>query len=112
MEYIEAHVEHLLGRRVVDVDGQRIGRLEEMLAEVVDGETVVTEFHVGGAAVVERLAAFITQLPFFRYIPFARTGYCVRWEDFDLSNPRALRLTLRRAELKRVEIGVTAGRTS
>ena len=110
MQYIEAHVEHLLGRRVVDVDGRSAGRLEEMLAEVVDGETVVTEFHLGRAAVVERIAAFVVELPFFRYIPFARRGYCARWDQLDLSNPRALRLNVRCDQLARIDLGGGPGK--
>lgn len=104
VEYIEAHVEHLLGRRVVDVDGRSIGRLEEMVAEIVDGEAVVTEFHIGGAALVERIAAFVVQLPFFRAIPFARRGYRVRWQELDLSNPRSLRVTVGRDQLPRMQL--------
>jgi len=42
VEYHEAHVEHLLGRQVRDIDGRVVGRLEELRVEVVDGEYVVT----------------------------------------------------------------------
>jgi sporulation protein YlmC with PRC-barrel domain len=109
MEYLEAHVEHLLGRRVVDVDGRVLGRLEEMRAEIVDRETVVTEFHVGEAALLERIGEFVTQLPFFRYIPFARHGYRIPWNQFDLSNPRAPRVTVRADQLERINLDATTG---
>ena len=110
MEYLEAHVEHLLGRHVVDVDGKSVGRVEELRAEIVDGETVVTELHVGTVAFFERIAAFVTQLPFFEYIPFARSGYKVPWQQFDLSNPRALRVKVRRDELRQIDLADTAGK--
>ena len=110
MEFIEAHVEHLLGRRVVDVDGRHVGRLEEMLAEIVDGETVVTEFHIGSAAMVERIASFVVQLPFFQRIPFTRHGYRANWQQFDLSNPRAPRVNVRRDQLSRMELGESTGK--
>ena len=103
MEYFEAHVEHLLGRRVVDLDGRVLGRLEELHAEVVDGETVVTEFHIGAAALLERVGAFVTQLPFLRYIPFSRRMYRVPWQQFDLSDTLHPRVHARRDDLERVE---------
>jgi len=101
VEYLEAHVEHLLGRRVVDVDGQVVGRLEELRAEVVDGDTVVTEFHIGAGALLERIGAFVTQLPFLRYIPFSQRMYRVPWSQLDLSDTLRPRVRVRREELQR-----------
>jgi len=109
MKYHEAHVEHLLGRRVRDVDGQVVGRLEELHVQVVDGEHVVTEYHIGPAALFERAGAFITELPFFRYIPFARKGYRVPWTQVDLSDPHRPRITTRRSELRTMDLGESAG---
>lgn len=100
MEFLEAHVEHLLGRRVVDVDGRVVGRLEELHAEIVDGETLVTEFHIGAGALLERIGVFVTQLPFFRYIPFTRRMYRVSWQQFDLSDTRRPRVRMRRDDLE------------
>jgi hypothetical protein len=71
---------------------------------------VVTEFHVGAAALLERIAAFVSQLPFLEYFPFAQRGYCVRWQEFDLSNPRALRVTVPRDQLPRIDLAETAGK--
>jgi len=110
LKFIEAHVEHLLGSRVVDVNGVAVGKVEEMRAETIDGETVVTEFHLGTAAVFERIGAFVTQLPFFRHIPYARRGYRVRWNELDLSNPYALRVTVRRDQLARMELDAESGK--
>jgi sporulation protein YlmC with PRC-barrel domain len=104
MTITEAHVERLLGRRVHDANGQSIGRLEEFRVEIVDGEHVVTEYHVGGSAVVERIASFVAQLPFFRLIPFARTGYRIPWTDLDLSDPRRPRVRGCREELERMSL--------
>jgi sporulation protein YlmC with PRC-barrel domain len=109
MEYLEAHVEHLLGRRIVDVDGHVVGRLEEMNAEIVDGEMVVTEFHIGTAALVERVGAFVTQLPFFRHIPFSRHGYRVPWQQLDLSDTLHPRVRVRRDELERMDLWTSVG---
>ena len=104
VKYLEAHVEHLLGRRVRDVDGEIVGRLEEIHVENIDGDELVTEYHIGRAALIERMGAFITQLPFFRYIPFARKGYCISWTQLDLSDPLHPRATVPRADLQEMDL--------
>lgn len=100
MKYLEAHVEQLLGRRVVDADGIVVGRLEEMRAEIIDGELVVTEFHIGAGAALERIGEFVTQLPFLRYIPYTRHMYRVPWDQFDLSDTLRPRVRVRRDTLR------------
>lgn len=97
----EVHVELLLGRRVHDVDGHGVGRIQELHVEIIDGESVVTEYHLGGAALVERMAGFVRQLPFFRLLPGMRSEYRVRWKDLDLSDPRNPRLRVPRSALQR-----------
>jgi sporulation protein YlmC with PRC-barrel domain len=98
----EVHVEQLLGCRVRDSDGVVLGRLEDFRVEIVDGEAVVTEFHIGGAAVLERIAGFLSELPLIRYLPFRLTEYRVRWQDIDLSDGRRPRVVARKADLRRV----------
>ncbi|MDB4877203.1 MAG: hypothetical protein JWM41_3649 [Gemmatimonadetes bacterium] len=98
----EVHVERLLGYRVRDADGRHIGRLEDFRVEVVDGEAVITEFHIGSAAFVERITGFVSQLPLIAYLPFALKEYRVRWQDMDLSDPRHPRVLVPKAALDRV----------
>ena len=105
VEIHEAHVERLLGRHVRDAAGRTIGRLEEFQIEVVDGEHVVTEFHVGAAAALERICGFMAQLPFFGALADARKGYRVRWEDFDLSDPRHPRTRCNKEDMRRTRLG-------
>jgi sporulation protein YlmC with PRC-barrel domain len=81
----EVRVEHLLGRRVRDEGGRVLGRIEEMCVEVVDGELVVLEFHLGAAALMERIAGFTAQLPFLGWLG-KRKGVCVDWDALDLSD--------------------------
>jgi sporulation protein YlmC with PRC-barrel domain len=87
MRYHEAHVERLLGRRVHDDRGQVLGRIEEMFVEVIDGEYVVTEFHLGRGALVERIAGFVRQLPFFTLVARKPEPIRVEWQRMDLSDP-------------------------
>ncbi len=97
------HVEHLLGRRVRDADGVVVGRIEELRAEVVDGETVITEIHLGPAALWERLGGFALQLPFARFLPVSPREYRVPWSSLDLSDPWHPMTRERRAQLKQTQ---------
>jgi hypothetical protein len=88
MEFREAHVERLLGAQVRDSTGRVLGRIEEMCVEVIDGEHVVTEFHLGRGALVERITGFVRQLPFLSRIPGAREPMRIGWREMDLTDPR------------------------
>jgi len=100
----EIHVEHLLGRRVRDVAGAVVGRIEELRAEVIDGETVVTEIHLGPAALWERLGGFALQLPFVRFLPVARYEHRLPWSLVDLTDPDHPRVLERQANLRKVRV--------
>ncbi len=99
----ELHVEHLIGRRVHDVDGKSVGRVHELCAEHVDGEWVVTELRFGPAALLERVAGFVIQLPFFSLIPRGPRIRRARWQDVDLSDPSHPKLRVARESLDHVE---------
>lgn len=98
----EVHVEHLLGRRVRDVDDAVIGRIEELVAERVETAHVVTEFHVGPAALLERVGRFVHQLPLLNALPLMHWEYRIPWQLLDLSDPDRPRVRCRKAELVRV----------
>ena len=98
----EVHVERILGRRVRDVHGVVIGRVEEIVTEDDGEERIVTQFHVGPAALLERLARFVKQLPLLGALPLMRWEYRISWELFDLGDPHDLRVRCTRAELHRV----------
>lgn len=97
---VELRVELLVGTQVTDVHGERVGRIEELVAEQRGAVWVVTEYHLGAAVVFERVMHFVALLPPFHRIPF-RTGRIQRvsWERMDLSDPEHPRLHCARAEL-------------
>jgi sporulation protein YlmC with PRC-barrel domain len=103
METRELQVEQLLGKKVRDTDGRVVGRLEEFHVEVVDGEHVVTEFLIGPAAALALVGIFLTQLPFFGYVPMPKKEYCVSWTLMDLTNPDRPTVRARRNELRRAD---------
>ena len=99
----EVHVEQLLGKRVRDANGVVLGRIEELRVEIVDGESVVTEWHLGSAALWERLGGMALQLPFLRYLSSERKGNRIPWQMMDLSDWRHPRLRGTKAQLMSAE---------
>jgi sporulation protein YlmC with PRC-barrel domain len=103
----EIRLEQLLGRRVHDAAGARVGRIEEVRAEVEVGETgsdyVVREYHVGAYGALEALAggglARSLLRTFGKALRYRR--HVVPWHLMDLRDPEHPRLTCRREELSR-----------
>jgi hypothetical protein len=96
---LEVHVEQLLGKRVRDVDGVLLGRIEELWVEVVDGESVVTEWHLGPAALWERLGGMALRLPFFGVLSQRRKLRRIPWQMMDVTDWRHPRLRGTEAQL-------------
>jgi sporulation protein YlmC with PRC-barrel domain len=78
----EVHLERLIGRKVHDADGKPLGRIEDVLAERMDLECVVQEFHLGPYAMLERLSVRFNRLLFGRKHEPIR----VKWDCLDLSD--------------------------
>jgi sporulation protein YlmC with PRC-barrel domain len=92
---VEVRVEQLLGREVVDANGQRIGHIEEIIAEPDGSELLVKEFHVGRAALAERISAHgiaMTFLGLFGAHRKTKKPHRINWSDLDLSDPKHPRL--------------------
>ena len=89
----EVHVELLLGEKVLAMNGQPIGRLEDIRTEVNRGHYFVSEFLVGSYAMLERLAAWRIGRAVLRVLGAKKKqGYRVRWDQLDLTDPERLRL--------------------
>ena len=92
----ELRIEHLLGRKVRDVTGKVVGRLEEFLARRNGEAWEVTEFDLGRTALLERLA-----IRHFGWLAGKRpAGYRASWSQIDISDPDHPRLTVPLEELK------------
>jgi hypothetical protein len=98
----EVRVGHLLGRRVTDAEGRRVGRIEEIRACREDDEAFVAEYMVGEYALLERLSLGALSRSLLRKVPWLYTGYQIPWERMDLSDPVHPRLTCRRDELRKM----------
>lgn len=101
----EVRLSHLVGRRVRDVAGRSVGRIEELRAEIElhehGNDYVVVEFHVGAYGALEALAGGRFARHLLRRLGGA-VGYtrrCVPWDRMDLGDPDRPRLTCRAEEL-------------
>ena len=80
----------LIGRVVRDVDGRRVGKIRELVAEIVEAgstEYIVREFHLSTGGLVEALAG-----PRLLRVIADRLGrrppsLALSWRDLDLSEP-------------------------
>ena len=86
-------VDRLLGRRVLDRDGQSAGRIQELRVDVRDAWRVTT-YVLGVGGLLERLHIGLTLLLGGRV-----RAKVVRADQVDLSDPERPRLTCGRDEL-------------
>ena len=98
---MDVNVELLLGRKVVDVNGEKVGRIEELRAESGD-RCRVEAYLVGTSALVERLSAWTLVRPIKRSL---RTRHIysvfeVPWQEMDLTDPKRPKLRVSRADLR------------
>jgi len=86
-------LEDLLGRRVRDPSGRVVGRVEEIVARRVGPALVVTEYHLGVYAVLERLAGGGFGRAVLRVLGArGRKPRRIPWAEMDLSDPERPRL--------------------
>lgn len=100
----EVHVESLLGRTLRDVDGRKVGRVEELVVEVLGTEWDVVELHVGIGALVERIIELSTLVPMMAALRRKLSKrYQVPWHQIDLRDPDHPRALVRVADLERLD---------
>ena len=94
----DLRVEEIVGASVHDSDGRVVGRIEELRAEREGEHWVVTAYDIGPAALFERLAV--------RHLGVTWSGrpagYRARWDQIDLTDSQAPRLTCAVSELERL----------
>jgi hypothetical protein len=97
----EVHVESIVGRKVRDLSGRVVGRLEEFIVDDRDGVRDVKEFHIGQYAMFERLMGGAVGRSLLRFLGGRlRRGLVVPWDAMDLRDPRVPRITRPLDELR------------
>lgn len=94
---MQIRLDRMLGRHIVSLNGQRIGRLEEFHVKR-DGHTwTVVEYDIGAAGLWNRLGLGARLL-----IGLKPHGYRARWDQLQIVDEGPLRLTCPVAELQRL----------
>jgi len=86
----EINVELLIGRKVYDANGKKIGRIEEILAVEKGDDLVVSEYHVGTYGLFERLSAYHFGVGLLRVLGargHVKDPKRIPWQELDLSDP-------------------------
>jgi hypothetical protein len=91
------HFELLLGRKVHDPEGRKVGRILAIRADRQGKDYVVREYLLGTAALLARLGISAGRIV---GLPIHREPLCVPWDLMDLKDPKKPRLTCRLEELK------------
>ncbi|HUQ21067.1 MAG TPA: hypothetical protein VM099_15715 [Gemmatimonadaceae bacterium] len=98
----EISLELLLGTRVVDSEGKKLGRIHEISAERGEESCLVDAYYVGVRGMLVRIAHWAvphqlgSSLKSKLFHP-----YRIAWDEMDLSDPKHPRATLPREQLKR-----------
>src|SRR3954469_22125775 len=94
MTRYEIHLECLLGKRVLDVNGQSVGRIEEMRAELDGGDYYVQEYLLGPYALLERLSLWVKSRSWLRRLQTHThdSAYRIPWDQLNLRDPEQPRL--------------------
>ena len=95
------HAEHLIGRVVYDIDGCKVGRIEEIEVEATSTGCYVNSFVLGHAGLFKRLSIRGIGPLFFPALVARgeQRASEVPWDKIDVSNPKRPRLRCRRNEL-------------
>lgn len=99
---MEINVELLLGRKVLDVEGTKVGRIEEIRVERTDNALLVESYLIGASALVDRLSAWTLVRPIRALLKGRHiySPYDVPWQDMDLSDPARPVLRTSKRDLK------------
>ena len=90
-------LQDLVGRRVLTADGAVAGRIEEIRATWRGEKCLIEEYHLGAAALLERLGLSAARLIGWTV---SRDPLRVPWQQLDLSDPEHPRLRCSVEELK------------
>lgn len=97
----EINVELLIGRKVVDSDGKKVGRIEEISAERGDESCAVEAYYVGTRALLVRIAQWAAPSGASGYIESKMLRpFRIPWDQMDLSDPERPRTTVSRDQLR------------
>ena len=92
---MQVHLDRMLGRPVIGLNGERVGRLEECRVHREGDVWTVVEYELGVAGLWERLGLGARLV-----LGLKSHGYRARWDQLAVSENGPLRLTCAVSELR------------
>ncbi len=99
---MELNAELLIGTKVVDANGESVGRIQEFNVEREEKACLVNAYLVGVSGLVDRLSAWTLVRPINKFLHSHRlySLYQIPWQDMDLTDPRHPKLRKVRHDLQ------------
>ena len=99
---MDANIELLVGTKVYDVNGEKVGRIEEFRAEEDGDACRIQAYLIGTSALIDRLSAWTLVRPIKRALKTRNvySVYEVPWQEMDLTDPKRPRLKVSRKDLR------------
>jgi sporulation protein YlmC with PRC-barrel domain len=98
---MELNIGLLLGTKVTDVNGKKIGRIEEVRVTREERALLVDAYLIGASGLIERLSAWTLLRPIKQRLHdrHIHSVYEIPWQDMDLSDPNKPKARVARRDL-------------
>jgi sporulation protein YlmC with PRC-barrel domain len=102
---MDIKVQLLVGTKVHDVDGRKVGRIEEIRVARNDKALLVEAYLIGVSALIERLSARTLVRPIGRFLRARHiySVYEVPWQEMDVTDPKRPVLTIAQRDMRRAK---------
>ncbi|MEA2762101.1 MAG: hypothetical protein QOD47_1385 [Gemmatimonadaceae bacterium] len=100
---MDIEVQLLVGTKVHDVDGRKVGRIEEIRVAREENTLLVEAYLIGVSALIDRLSARTLVRPIGKLLRARHVDsvYEVPWQEMDLSDPKRPVLKIAQRDLRR-----------
>jgi sporulation protein YlmC with PRC-barrel domain len=102
---MDIEIQLLVGKKVYDVDGNSVGRIEEIRVKREEKALLVESYLIGASALIERLSARTLVRPIGRLLRARHiySVYEVPWQEMDLTDPKRPVLKIGQNDLRRAK---------
>lgn len=99
---MDIEIQLLVGKKVYDIDGDSVGRIEEIRVKREEKALLVESYLIGASALIERLSARTLVRPIRRFLRGRHiySVYEVPWQEMDLTDPKRPVLKIASRELR------------
>ena len=102
---MDIKVQLLVGTKVHDVDGRKVGRIEEIRVERQETALLVVAYLIGTSALIDRLSARTLVRPIRGFLDARHiySVYEIPWQEMDLTDPNRPVLKISQREMRRAK---------